>query len=267
MHPVLLRLAVLTFGVLAVSFLPIVVPGRKADLYSGMTLEDLLAIAVQGPFLAFALWWVFRALPVQAGSAAQPPHASPRDKPGEGRPFLLDLLLVSSLFLFFAGFGLHWAANSAHNTMDHIQGLPKIHNHSGPAPGFGLVYFYDEILGHKMTYLGFFGLLLAGCWLQLLADTGVLSRRQTVLLAAVSVAGGVGGAFSALEGQTPLEGIVLSGAAALGLILLMRRRKEAWARRPVVFYTVATSVLIVVMELVWLARFGGFYQPSELFAI
>lgn len=252
MHPVVFRLLVLTAGTLVVSFLPVFVPGRKADLYIGMALEDLLAIGVQGPFLALALWWVFRALPA----------------PGDKRPFLLDLLLVSSLFLFLAGFGLHWATNSVHGAMDRTLGTESVHGHlSGAAPGYGLVYFYDEILGHKMTYLGFFGLLLAGCWLQFLADTGSLNRRETALLGLVGLAGGVGGAFSALEGQTPLEGILFSGAAAAGLFLHMRRRGEEWTRRPVVAYTVMVSLLVVLLELAWFARFGGFFQPSELFRL
>lgn len=258
LHPILLRLAVLTFGVLLVSFLPVAIPGRKTNIYAGMTLEDLLDIAVQGPFLAFALWWVFRALasPSEASAGGGADRALPVE--GGRRPFLLDLLVVSSLFLFFGGFGVHWAANSLHNAMDRF----------GERPGtFDLAYFYDEILGHKMTYLGFFGLLMAGCWLQLLAGPGELSRRQMALLALTGFAGGVGGGFSALEGQTPVEGLAFSGAAALGLVLLMRRRGEAWSRRPVVGYAVVTCVVVILFEALWLLRFGGLYQPSDLFKI
>lgn len=253
MHPILFRLLVFTLGVLLVSFLPVAVPGKKSDIHLGMTLEDLLAVSIQGPFLALALWWLFRALPV----------------PAERRPLRLDLLMVAGLFLFFAGFGVHWAANSVHGAMDRALDLGAAHDHPapGPAPAYALVYFYDEHLGHQLTYLGFFALLLAGCWLQLLADTGSLARREMGLLALAALAGGFGGAVSALEGQTAIEGIVLSGGAALGLFALMRRRGESWARRPVVAYTVTVSLLVILLELAWFARFGGLYQPSELFGV
>lgn len=242
MNRVLVRLFILTTGVLVVSLASIFLPGRKADLYLGLTVEDLVDIVIQGPFLALALWGVFRALPVAP----------------EKRPLALDLLLVVGLFLFFTGFGIHWAGNSAHNAMERWGERPRV---------FDLVYFYDEILGHKVTYLGFFALLVSAAWLQVLSDTGALPRGEMRFLALLTLGSGAGGAFSALEGQTPVEGLVLSAALALGLFFHMRRRGHRWGEKPVVYYAVVSSILVVLFEIGWFLRWGGFPQPSDLWGI
>ncbi len=220
----------------------------------GLQGADLLDMAVAVPLFSVLFYGLYRSL-----------------KPAGPLPLALKGLALLSFALFFLGYGVNAAANDVHNAMDRFLGYGYGvlgyggHPHEGPdpVPAYGLVYFYDEILGHKLLYAGLAGLFAAGLWLQFLRpqrlDPG--EERLPWLLAPLL---GAGFGLMLLEGQAAVEGLVVAPAALLALWEGKRRSHEPWSRLPLAATVAGALLWMLLLLLAWRWLFGGFVEPSDL---
>lgn len=247
--PVLRRTCLLGLSFLLVE--AVAYPFKKRTVGPGIEQADLIRFAVGVPLFALLLYLLYRAL-----------------KPAGPLPLALKGLALLSFALFFTGIGVHAAANDIHNAMDRLREAARGHGHDppDPVPGYSTVYFYDEVLGHKVAYAGLAGLFAAGLWLQFLRpqklDPG--DARGAWLL---TPAFGLGFAFILLEGQTAMEGLVTAPLGALALWEAKRRSREPWSRLPLAALSFGALLWMALFLLGWWLRFGEFAEPSRLWGL
>lgn len=235
---------------LALSFLlveALAYPFKRRTVGPGVEQADLISFAVGGPLFALLAHRLYRALLQGEATGAR----------GDLPPGL-RLLALLSFGLFFAGLGAHFAANDIHNLLDR-EGAA-----SGPV--FDLVYFHDELLGHKLNYAGLAGLFAAGAWLQLLRPQGLdpQEARSAWLLAPLL---GAGLGFVAVEGQSAAEALAFAAGGALALRWVQARSGEPWSRLPFALVLFGALVAMALFLSAWALRFGGFPEPSKLWGI
>jgi len=227
-------------GLVAFSALPDVLIGKRS-VVMGITATDIIDLAGAAPFLALIFYFIFSAL----------------TRDGKKRPTWLNVLMLVSFFIFFEGHGMHYTGNSIHNLMDKEKTL------TSPSV-YALTYFYDEILGHKFIYMGFFGLLVSGLILQFSCKTE-LNRDDKSALSVISFLSGIGMAFFALEGQSAIEALILSPALIIAVARHLRSKKERMYDYPLATYAVISSAEMEVVIIAWAVVFRGLYEPSALF--
>lgn len=240
--------------VLGISFLAVeaaAFPLKKRTVGPGLEAADLFSLAVGLPLFVVLFYNLYRAL-----------------KPAGPLPLALKGLAILSFALFFEGHGIHAAANDVHNAMDRLMEAARGHGHAppDPVPGYSTVYFYDEVLGHKLAYAGLAGLFAAGLWLQFLRPQK-LDREEARLAWLLTPVFGAGFAFILLEGQAAFEGLVAAPLFALALWEAQRRSHEAWSRLPLATVSVGALLWMTLFLLAWRLWFGEFAEPSHVWGI
>lgn len=210
-----------------------------------ISIGDTIDLVLMAPFLAFSSYALYRII----GSTSVMSETKKRT---------LELIMVLSFFLLFLGHGIHFAANSIHNLID--QGGAAI-----PPDIFNLVYFYDEILGHKVSYSGLFGLIVSGLLLEFAHAPREVSELEIMAVVGSALFLGLGLSLAFIEGQSIIELLVLAVFAIAGIFLRVRKRKLSFREIPYGTFILISMISMIIVSLVYVSIFGGFIQPSELF--
>jgi len=131
-----------------------------------------------------------------------------------------------------------------------------------PPDSYELIYFFDEILGHIIFFVGLFGSI--GLWI--IADQQVQKPSwQEWVAGSIS---GLAYAIALIESSQPWMGIVAPLWLIFCLIISSRQnfrniqlqlKNSFWAR-----FGTASAIMILIGELFYLIIMGSFIQPSQL---
>jgi len=209
-----------------------------------ISIGDFIDLALMAPFLAISSYLLYRII----GSTSVLSKTKKR---------LLELLMILSFFLLFQGHGIHFAANSIHNLID--QGGVVV-----PPDIFNLVYFYDEILGHKISYFGLFGLIASGLSLGFAHAPREISKLEIMLIGGLGLFLGLSLSVAFIEGQSIIELLILAVFVIAGILLHTRNRKLSFREIPYGTFILISMISMIIVSLVYASVFGGFIQPSEL---
>ncbi len=169
--------------------------------------------------------------------------------------FWLGLALLS---LFLYGHAMHLTGNAI-NTYS-----TEIHNYRSqiPTDTYELIYFFDENLGHWLTFAGLFGVM--GVWLA----EDKLEDKRIWLTMVPGVVIGLFQSVSIIESSHPWLGLVASLLLIIILIIrLIKNREtliEVFKKHPVGRFIMVVALFILIGELIYYIVMGGFIQPSQL---
>lgn len=210
-----------------------------------ISIGDFIDLAVMAPFLAVSSYFLYRII----GSTSVLSKTRKR---------VLELVMIISFFLLFQGHGIHFAANSIHNLID--QGGVVV-----PPDLFNLIYFYDEVLGHKISYFGLFGLIISGLLLGFVHAPREISRMEVMAIGGFGLFHGLSLSIAFIEGQSIIELLILAVFVIAGILLYARNRKFSFREIPYGTFILISMISMIIVSLVYVSIFGGFIQPSELF--
>ncbi len=238
-----------------------------AFLSWGRTLSFLLMGSI-GSILLFLTFREVISQPPETGTAA-------KLKP------VGEATFIFFLFLFLSGLAMRYTGNELHvytSLTTPSMLLPIIPQ----ANMYLLVYFFDEVLGHKLIYLGVVGFIVSVTILQNYHGYAYsFKRADYALYGILGFIFGAGIGASSVEGQAAFEILIFSASSFLVMIYLFATGRirftenEANKTRSNPFYAFALLFLLgsVIAILTCGAYFGlkplypFFTQPSEKYVI
>lgn len=235
---------IFTAGLVLISLGSTLIKGILVPM-PAISIGDMIDLVLMAPFLALSSYSLYKII----GSTSVLSKTKKR---------MLELLIVLSFLLLFMGHGIHFAANSIHNLID--QGGAAV------SPDiFSLVYFYDEILGHKISYSGLFGLIVSGLLLESAHAPREVSEMEIVAIGGSGLLLGLGLSLAFIEGQSIIELLILAVFIIAGILLRPMKLKLSFRETPYGTFILISMISMILVSLVYLSVFGGFIQPSELF--
>jgi hypothetical protein len=256
---------ILVFSILIclVYFLPMVLP-----------LGEFWDVIIQAPFFALSAMVFYKVIAAEKAKEIS-----------NKKMLLLQAFMVLSFFIFFEGHGMHFTANNIDVLI--AENLPFIYLASLAFPLsnipaqiyfwtlFPKIYYFDEMLGHQLTYTGFLLLLVSGIVLEIWA--GEHKPLGKVDYAAIIASGGIVGFLvvqAVIEGQFVLPAIVLSISITVGFFLL-RRGRLSLKESPFALFVIISVILLLaglllyglMTDPVYAAFVGQWPQPSEAKAL
>ncbi len=166
-------------------------------------------------------------------------------------------IIIISIALFFEGHGLNHSANYIGYFIDK----------STSATLKSVIYFYDEILSHKILFSGLFGLFAAGMLLQISRPFSFkMHKDDETALGICGILYGLGLGTSLLEGQSPYIGIIASAIFVPALIFHHQKHtlKVVIRKYPLNYFLALTCITILILFAVYYAYFGSFIEPSTV---
>lgn len=179
------------------------------------------SFALLGGIGTIILYLIFREI------LAQPPETEEAKK----TQTLSEIIFMLFIFLFLVGLGMRYVANELHVYTSLIPlVLPYTPFTIVPLTFTNnlnyLVYFYDEVLGHKFIYLGIIGFIVAGTILQTQHRyQRIFTRRDYALYAFLGLLFGLGIGVSVVEGQAAFETIIFSSSALVAMLILLGTKR------------------------------------------
>lgn len=160
--------------------------------------------------------------------------------------------------IFMYGHAMHLTANAVNTYSTEIRNYASVI----PPDTYALLHFFDEDLGHWLSFGAYFALL--GLWLWEDRFVGI-PQIQTVF---PGVLLGIALAIAVVESSHPWLGMVAS-VLLVGLALLRSLREHGtlvklWKDRPVGRFALAGASAMLVTELLYRIIVGDFTQPSAL---
>lgn len=165
-------------------------------------------------------------------------------------------IVVISIALLFEGHGMNYGANIISH---YLQGAGETLK--------SVVFFYDEVLSHKLMFAGLFSLFAAGMLLQISRPFSFkMHKDDEVILGVCGILFGLGLAASLLEGQSPYIGL---GAAIIFLpVLLFHHQKHSLKivirKYPLNYFLALICLTILVFFALYFSHYGSFIEPSEI---
>lgn len=155
---VILYVVILFLGYGAILFLPrgsIAIPVAYEEgyvIWSSISLSAFLDIILTSPFLIIMFYFIHKAITEQKGAE--------NSNPSQGKKDIIKFLFFGAAIMLVAGCIMHAVANE----LNGILGNP--HPPSGALEI--LVYWFDEVLGHKLIHFGvmafMIGLMVVQNW-------------------------------------------------------------------------------------------------------
>lgn len=199
----------------------------------GVTAGDAIQLLGTYPLLALYLWV---ALGLRERDTAR------------GRRLAPILFLAGVTYAL--GFGIHAAANSIHDMLDH----------TGLGDPWHLAYFWDEHLGHYLVDAARATFAIALTALEgRTSGSGAAGGPRRVLLAVGALAYGFIYFATGVEGQTVPLALPFSAAYAIWALARLRRERPGAVRS---FYLMAAIVSLALFA-IWGIRNGGFPEFSR----
>ncbi|MHA1730296.1 MAG: hypothetical protein ACTSU5_00040 [Promethearchaeota archaeon] len=232
-------------------------------------LLDLVLLAFVQSILVLAC---FRVLPTKLGWL--------REGADPGKLGEVEWLAIVGAVVSSAGHSIHVLAN----LLEHWART------NATAEMHGLIYLFDEFIGHATIVVGLClylaALLELDPQLRGAESSGAEHRGEgsrvagsrwgtqngveAAFLLLLTVGFGVGAALSIIEGQSAAVVVAAAGVFAVRVVPLLKRGGASWSENPALLFVVGSFVVQIVVFIVWGLVFGfrptyGFLtQPSEL---
>lgn len=252
---------ILVFSILffLVYFLPTMLP-----------LGEFWDVMVQAPFFALSAMVFYKVIAAEKGRGIS-----------NKRMLLLQAFMVLSFFIFFEGHGMHFTANNIEVLI--AENLPFIYLASLAFPMsnipaqiyfwelYSKIYYFDEILGHQLVYLGFLLLLVSGIALEIwTGEHKPLGRGDYVAIIFSASIVGFLIVQAVIEGQFVLPTILLSISIII-VFLFVGRGRVSIKESPFSLFVIISVILLLAGLLIYglmtdplYATFVGRWpQPSE----
>jgi len=197
-------------------------------------------MVIAPPFLLIMFYFVYKAVTEQ--------NTSETTGPSEKKRKLVNNVLIWSGVVLVAGIITHAVANQ----LNGILGNPV-----PPTDPFEIaVYWFDEVLGHKLIHIGLFAFLI-GCMVFQFWNRKdpQLSFIQVFGLYFWAAAIGVVWCFAAAEGQAAFDFMVISFIVILIILFYMKFRGLKLKENPLTHF-----VLIFMVSLIITGVAYGFYS-------
>ncbi|NVM29382.1 MAG: hypothetical protein HWN65_11130 [Candidatus Helarchaeota archaeon] len=236
---VVLYVIILFVGYGAILFLPrgyvpIPVAYETGELlWSSISLATLLDLVLASPFLIIMFYYVHKAITVQTSPETP--------KPSQRKKDIIRFLFFGAAIVMVAGIVMHAIANDIYRLL----GIPK-----DTAPSGNLqvaVYWFDEVLGHKLIHFGIIafiiGLMVVQYWHRMDSQ---YTKFQTAGLYFWAVA--IGGIYmlATIEGQAGFDVMVIS-IALIAIILYYMRFKGLKLKENVFTHFVLIFLISMVL--------------------
>lgn len=238
-------LTIFTIGMLLV----ISIPKLFFDFYfynTNFQIPDLFDLFLTTTFSILMFYLIFQELSKQ-----------PRDINRKVDEKFVKILLIISFFLYIEGHGMHFAANSIHNLIENEGMDNNIYQHTE---------FIDEIFSHKFIFLGLFGMIIGGVFLQLSHPyTNSISNSDSFLLIIIGFLYGSPISLLLIEGHS-VEFVFLGFSSIfIYLLYLIKKKKIEIKKYPFIYFIFITCIFALIIAIIWGIAFHGFREPSEFF--
>jgi hypothetical protein len=209
----------------------------------GVTAADWLDLAST---YAIVLLYGWVLLAVRGGRGVARPAPFPRP---------VAVLLALAAITWILGRGVHVAANSLHDWLDHARGLDA----------WGLFTFWDETLGHLLADLGTIGFAIGITWTEE-ASGGIprVDRGGRAWILAGAPAYGFIYFAGAVEGRTVPVTLPWCFLYLAWGIAASRAGPAAGGARPARLYFLAAFATALVLFAIWGTLHGGFPEFSAV---
>ena len=168
----------------------------------------------------------------------------------------IKILIIISIFFYVEGHGMHFAANSIHNLIEN----KELDNNDY----YEHTEFIDEILSHKFIFLGLFGFILCGIFLQLSHPyENKISKFDKFLLFIIGFIYGSALSLLLIEGHS-IE-FIFCGFSSLLIYLdyLIKMKNIQINCYPFLYFILITSIFALIIAVIWGTAFNGFTEPSK----
>ena len=188
-----------------------------------------------------------------------------------------EITFILFLFLFLGGLAMRYVANELHMYASLLP--PSIPIPFIPqANVYFLVYFFDEVLGHKLIYLGVVGFIVSTTILQNYHGyKRFFTKKEYSAYGVLGFLFGAGIGVSSVEGQAAFEILVFSAASLTSFLILLatkrimftevkgsKVRSNPFYAFSLLFFLGATVAIIACGAYFGIKPFYPFFtQPSE----
>ncbi|MFN2235762.1 MAG: hypothetical protein ACK2U1_16170 [Anaerolineales bacterium] len=234
-----LSFLILVFAVLfAIFFLLLIFLRVPFGLYPLMSYQD--AIDLLTPLVLIPIYWLLFRISAK-GEASR----------------VEEMAFMVLAALWVLGHGMHLAANSINNLVEHLAKNQQIDILATDI--YTLIYFYDEKLSHFLWYSGILGLMALLSYREWKRPSDQTTGWWMVVLAGLIHGFTLFCIF--LEGQAVVMGLPFTAIFTL-LVLIWGRKKRSY--QPLLAFFLIACILALSLFLGWGLYWGGFPEFSEV---
>ena len=228
------------------------VPPNYGVWWFNLPLSMFLDMVIAPPFMLIMFYFIYKAVTAQ--------QSSENTEPSEKKRKLINNVLIWSGVLLVAGIIMHAVANRLNGILNNP--VPPIN------PIDIAVYWFDEVLGHKLIHFGVFAFLI-GCmvfqfWHR---RDPKLSKVQVVGLYFWAATIGAVWCFAAAEGQTAFDVMVINIIVIPIILFCMKFRGLKLKENPLTHFVLIFMVSIIITGVTygilsgWLPGYPFLQQP------
>ncbi|MHA1146326.1 MAG: hypothetical protein ACTSRW_16440 [Candidatus Helarchaeota archaeon] len=155
---------------------------------------------------------------------------------------ILRILLVVFATTMYNGIGVHFAANFAES----ISGAVV-----NPANKDLIIYFMDEIVGHKLIHFGMFGCFVVFLWLQYFHPQEEIARLDIALHLVAAIIIGIVFAFALIEGQAAFDLLIMNSVLIGALIFSIKKYGIELRKNQVFLFELSFAATQIPVILIW----------------
>jgi hypothetical protein len=205
-------------------------------LWFGIPLVTLLDIIITPPFAMIMFYLIYKSLITQP----TPDEA----KPSDAKQNSIKVVLYGACICFIAGVIMHAVANVLNGFL------------GNPVPPVGnlqiAIYFFDEVLGHKLIHAGIFAFLIGGMVLQFWHRNDLhLSKMDLFGVYFWPSAIGAVYMLTLVEGQAAFDVLVISLVLIAIILYYMKFRGLKLSENVFTHFVLVLCVAIVVSTIVF----------------
>ena len=176
----------------------------------------------------------------------------------DNKTSLLSMISIGLIGVYMYGHSMHLTGNAINTYSTEIQ----IYKSIIPADTYALIYFFDEILGHILVFAALF--MLLGLWSFVSDD----SDRKVYSSAVCGVLFGLSYAVVLIESSQPwfsfVAIVLLIGFSIWKAKVTNQSILYLWEKYTLSRFILSAALAIIVGQLIYLAIFGSFIQPSQI---
>lgn len=154
----------------------------------------------------------------------------------------MKILLMVFLASFFSGIGFHFAANLAEN----ISGAVV-----NPSNKDLLIYFIDEIVGHKLIHIGIFGIFVSLLWINYARPQEPIPTYDIGLNAVPAVIVSIIFTFAQIEGQAAFDFLIINIIFVIIVTVMFLKKKINARRQQLYVFELAFCATQIPFTIIW----------------
>ncbi len=227
---------------------------ESSNFYSfDLPLSTLLDILLAPPFLIIMFYYIYKAITTN-------PLAD-NSNPNERKGNFIKFLLFGSGVVLVSGIIMHGVANYLNGLVTTDLGDPL----------YVAIYWFDEVVGHKLIHLGIFAFLI-GCfviqfWHRIDSE---FSKFDWILFPFFPSAIGIVYSISAIEGQAGFDLWVISIISIIVILYVVKFRGLKLRENIFTYFVLIFFISLVISTIVYgfitgfVPGYPFFKQPSTL---